>query len=651
MGDTLHNLNIDNVLGASEPALSRNLTRLFAKLLERNQDHTYVQNYTGAIKLKLRKEASQEVAVRKFSVFGNACFKAGIVKVMLELATLHVYTTAYPQERYIAQYNGLDSLMGLMRSGNLAERRALLDEMLQHGAVDIFMQKLDHPLCIIRQLAVNLIRLLSTESMLGEKISAATTAEIMIAMCQFALEGPEFYIQQMQSPVVGWQSQMILGSPGIPSSQAVAHAPRYYAMAQESSLWAIHGLLCTNPLPPRKFCLEILKRKPEVLDLLFDCAILPRPPWYPETQADSIACEALGLLLQWPSHIVPGVSTPMDSAFKAQDWKAMSQCLTILTSREGWAEKIIEIWMKIEEEDSRVIKRLLDRVETDYLAIEPPDLQTYHQIFEYRGTSRIAVLRLIATLTHAAESCGITNAELESFLHIAYMASRRIKPKEECKTKADDLTRIERTMEIFRSPLYTVPLRIKMDAPARIADEGILGPTALARLLVVLAQRKALGTIQGLKKPPSGLSSSTSLNHVQQITHPDVIRRFISIALQRVRATANKGRERVGQAEYDFARTAFTNTAELAAALVALDTHTQGQYSEEIRGARKELVLALGNASEMALRRKQYQEALNFGHGAVTVAENIAASEGLDPTIVAKNRRRVQQAQREMSQK
>jgi hypothetical protein len=43
---TMYNLNIDNVLGASEPALSQNLTRLFANLLERNQDHTYVQNYT-----------------------------------------------------------------------------------------------------------------------------------------------------------------------------------------------------------------------------------------------------------------------------------------------------------------------------------------------------------------------------------------------------------------------------------------------------------------------------------------------------------------------------------------------------------------------------------------------------------------------------
>jgi hypothetical protein len=66
---------------------------------------------------------------------------------MLELATLHVYTTAYPKERYIAQYNGLDSLMGLLRLGNLAERRALLDEMLQHGAIDIIMQVGTYLLC------------------------------------------------------------------------------------------------------------------------------------------------------------------------------------------------------------------------------------------------------------------------------------------------------------------------------------------------------------------------------------------------------------------------------------------------------------------------------------------------------------------------
>ncbi|KIJ61420.1 hypothetical protein HYDPIDRAFT_31294 [Hydnomerulius pinastri MD-312] len=187
-----------------------------------------------------------------------------------------------------------------------------------------------------------------------------------------------------------------------------------------------------------------------------------------------------------------------------------------------------------------------------------------------------------------------------------------------------------------------------MDPPLYLAEESVLGPTALARLLVVLAQRQTLDTIQGLKKAPSGLSSSTSLNHIQQITHPDIIRRFLTIALERVRAATAKGRERVRKEKLDEARLIFTSAAELAAALVAFDTHTQGLYSKEMRGARKELVLALGNASEMALRRKHFQQALNFGHGAVTVAENIPAAEALDPNNVEKNRRRVRLAQLSM---
>ncbi|KAH7882385.1 hypothetical protein F5I97DRAFT_1909836 [Phlebopus sp. FC_14] len=648
--------NIHQVLGAPEPELSQNLTRLFAKLLDRNQDHTFVQNYTGAIKVGLEREASQErrtVTTVRFSTFGKACHAAGIAKTMLELSALHPYSTAYPKERYIAQSNALQCLMQLMRTGSLAERRNLLDEMIKHGAIKIFLRKLEHPLCIIRQLAVNMIRVLATESVLGTKISSTTAADIMFEMCKFALEGPQSFEAEMREPSTTWQSQMILGRHGIAIPQAAGYAPRYYAMAQESALWAVHGLLCTDPIPSRKFCLELLKKKPEILDLLFQCAIMPRPPCYPELEVASVSCEVLALLFQWPAHIVPGVSTPMDSAFKAQDWKAMSQCLTILTSREDWAEKIIEVWMTVEEEDPAEILRLLDRVGTDYVVVEPPHDETTSQVFENRGQMRISMLRLIATLTHAAESCGVTNAELESLLHIAYKASRKIiTPQNKSPDVLEQMTFAERTVWVLRSPLYTVSLNMNINAPEQIADEHVLGPTALMRLLVVLAQRKALDTIQGLKRAPNGLSSSTSLAHLQQITHPDVIRRCLTIALERVRVTADKGRQQARQSDpdCDSARASFVQAAELAAAMVTFDSHTQGQYRSEIKGARKELVLALGNASEMAWRRELYQQALNFGHGAVTVTEQMqAAGEQLDREIMAKNKRRVQKAQEAMA--
>ena len=140
------------------------------------------------------------------------------------------------------------------------------------------------------------------------------------------------------------------------SKCAAEHAPRFYAMTQQSAVFTAHGLLCTTPPLSRKHCLDILKKKPEILDLLFDCAIITRPPWYPETRVDSIACEVLALLFQQPSHIVPGVSTPQDTAFRAQEWKAMTQAATILTSREDWCEKIVEVWMKVEEEDWREVQ-------------------------------------------------------------------------------------------------------------------------------------------------------------------------------------------------------------------------------------------------------------------------------------------------------
>jgi hypothetical protein len=643
--------NIEQVLGAYEPELSQNLTKLFAKLLERNQDPTFVQNYTGAIKLRFR----EEFRTRKgrdplsFSAFGRACYAAGIVKTFLAVVTSHLYTQSQsqPKERYIGQYNALEALAEFMQTGNLTERRTLLEDMKKNHVVNICLSHLNHPLCIFRQLAVYTLSVLAHESVLGENSSVTEVADIIAAVCRFTLEGPEFFIESMRSPSTTWQSQiMFMGATDVPAKRAAEHVPRFYAIAQECALRTAHGLLCTAPSPSRKHCLDILKKKPEILDLLFDCAIITRPPWYPETQVDSIACEVIALLFQWPSHIVPGVSTPQDNVFRAQEWKAMTQAVAILTSREDWCEKIIEVWMKIEEEDWREVRGWFDRVEVDYHAFELPDEDAFGRVFKHRGTSRVAMLRLVSTLSHAAESCGVTNAEVESLLRMAYLASRKVKSTSELdhNKPEDRYMYAERMEEIFRSPMYTMSLNMRVDAPLQIADESIMGPTALARLLVVLAQRKAFDTIQGLKKAPNGLSSSTCLNHVQQITNPDVIRRFLKIALQRVKAAMDKGREHSRKSENDCARAAFTSAAELSAALVAFDSHTQGQYSKDVLGARKELALALGNAAEMAIREKRWQQALYFGSGAVNVAENIPPGEHLDANIIAKNKRRVEQA-------
>ena len=422
--------------------------------------------------------------------------------------------------------------------------------------------------------------------------------------------------------------------------------------------------------------LEILNANPELLDILFDCAILPRPTLFPTSIVCTLACEILSRLFQLPPYIVLGVSTSIDSTLKTFDWKLLSKGLTILTSRKDWTEKIIEIWMRVEEEDylkiqtsvgfrsmyftiasycidlacsNEIHQGILKRCQRTVPLPMSPSIEVRPHMpsgeglpSPFLGLIRVAILRLISTLTHAAESCGMTNTEVESLLRIAYTACRRISPKEECRSSAEHLLHAERTVEDKDVPIAT----LEGDGPMFIfGSERILGPVALTRLLVVLAQRKALDTIQTLKKPPKGLSSYTSLHHLQQITHPAVIRRFLTIALRRVMELTSEGRSGFTERRYDHAKYLFTSSAELAAALVAFDTHTEGQYSDHIRGARKELVIALSNASATTLRAKEYSETQIFAFNAIGAAENIPTIEGLDRNVVEKCRKRIQEAQ------
>jgi hypothetical protein len=94
----------------------------------------------------------------------------------------------------------------------------------------------------------------------------------------------------------------------------------------------------------------------------------------------------------------------------------------------------------------------------------------------------------------------------------------------------------------------------------------------------------------------------------------------------------------------------FMSSAELGAALVSFDRYTHGKYVEKVRGVRKQLVVALGNASEMAIRTGQGQIALSLALGAITSAQNIPDTEGLDEAITAKNMRRADQARETLRQ-
>lgn len=142
---------------------------------------------------------------------------------------------------------------------------------------------------------------------------------------------------------------------------SAAYAPRHFAMGQENVLMAISGILNQVPQVSKRFILEVLQHNPEIVDLLFQCAIEPRNPWYPETEVDSIACEALVNLFSFPLGRIPGVLVNMDEGEIKEEDKAevhaALDALRLLVSRPHWASKILAVWKKLDEEKWPKVKR------------------------------------------------------------------------------------------------------------------------------------------------------------------------------------------------------------------------------------------------------------------------------------------------------
>lgn len=255
--------------------------------------------------------------------------------------------------------------------------------------------------------------------------------------------------------------------------------------------------------------------------------------------------------------------------------------------------------------------------------------------------------RLVATLTHAADECKISDNDLISLLRIGHDASQPVKSMYQITSQVDQYKHMETSFELFRSPLYTVFTQAKVEPPLQIANEPVIGPTALARLLTVLAKRDVLQTIPEMTKLPAGCSGA------KQITSAEAIRRFLILAAKRVTARRELGHKRIRKNnEMDYACLAYVTAAELAAALIAFDVATAGKYAASIVGMRRELVLCLGNAAEMALGLHQYRRALAYATGANQSATSLPSKTGadaVDDAIREKNIRRVDRARSALS--
>lgn len=100
----------------------------------------WISESKGALRSRLHREVQNFKNPHNppsFSMFGKACFAAGIAKTLLAVVTSHLYAPSQPKERYIGQYMALEALSELIQTGNLTERRALLEDMQKNHVIKI----------------------------------------------------------------------------------------------------------------------------------------------------------------------------------------------------------------------------------------------------------------------------------------------------------------------------------------------------------------------------------------------------------------------------------------------------------------------------------------------------------------------------------
>lgn len=247
------------------------------------------------------------------------------------------------------------------------------------------------------------------------------------------------------------------------------------------------------------------------------------------------------------------------------------------------------------------------------------------------------MLRLIIGITYVDS---VTDMDLLSLLRVAYLACSKTPPLNATSMRAV-CEHAERANEIFRVPQWVSELEPdSIDAPSQVAGEPVTGPTALLRLLIVLARRGVLEQVPQWTSLPEATAPSTSLTQVKQILSPAVLDKILPLALKRVVARREIGNTRLRQNDWWHARSAYRPAAELAVCLTDFDKATNGRWLSKIQGATKELVLSLGNAAEMSNRVKEYETAYRFALAAYQVGQSAPASEDIAQSVLDKNQRR-----------
>lgn len=131
-------------------------------------------------------------------------------------------------------------------------------------------------------------------------------------------------------------------------------------MKAEHYMFGAHALLCRLPIPSRAFILDVVTRRPSLVELYFECALMPRQPWYPESDVDSAAIESLALLMQFPLTTIPHLDIPQEAKDKDDyqtDLDTSVKIIQVFVSRPNWSQRLIDVWSKYEHERITTVER------------------------------------------------------------------------------------------------------------------------------------------------------------------------------------------------------------------------------------------------------------------------------------------------------
>ncbi|RXW17300.1 hypothetical protein EST38_g8551 [Candolleomyces aberdarensis] len=419
-------------------------------------------------------------------------------------------------------------------------------------------------------------------------------------------------------------------------------------MFQENAAWVILETVLLDPVPEQEHYNQIIEQDPEILDLLLDCANTRRDPPYAELQVDSRVAESLALMLNFPADIVPGVRVELVEDEQIQNrlgsrWEALMNGVEILTSRPEWCRKIDRIWKRIEGEDIDKVSEWIENAEQDYYATLPPDEDEIMAVVSYRADRH-----------QLHNGSAISDVDLLNLLPITHAACQEVKDDDE--VDDEDFKALAELEERHSDTIYRAgsrdPTRDDDDNEGdfilQINEEVLTGPICHIRILVSLAKRGIFEKVQQWNKAPKGLNmGGGGLRNVKKMLSDKEIKRSLDLCLKRMAQGREDGNELFREHKgLDEAQLRYWGTAQLAAVVVEFDEVTNGRYHVHARGARKELVLNLGNAAEMALGRQYWERALVFASAAVKLAEERkgGSSEEVGEAVLEKNKRRVERA-------